>query len=520
MRKEAGLEGVWEERCPEDARILVVDDERDNLELMRAMLEPLGFEVETAESGEEALAIVEASAYDLVILDVMLPGMDGFDACRRMKESEDTACLPVVMVTALDGTEDRVRGIESGADDFLSKPVNRAELLARVRSLLRLKRAREGQEGAYRAVHSMGELGRSLLSDFLGGRMEVDVVMANLAAAVMRGRSGAGPSWVLAGWRGDGEESSLILVVRGSEGEAGARRVELAPEGLRPPSRFAGDSPAGRLLEAGEAREMLRPLLRERASTLPVEGGAAVVDDGQLFLMAGGYGVRAGPFELDVLEQLAVNSVYYRHISGLLVETENAFRYTISALARAAEANDEDTGQHILRVNEYAALLAEEMGLPAGEVETIGYSAQMHDVGKVHIHPDILRKPGRLTPAEFAKVKEHCEAGARILGDHPRLRAAAEIALTHHEKWDGSGYPRGLRGEEIPLAGRISAVADVYDALRSPRSYKPPFPHEKAVSVILEGDRRTEPGHFDPEVMEAFRRRQRDFAEIYRRLEG
>ena len=239
------------------------------------------------------------------------------------------------------------------------------------------------------------------------------------------------------------------------------------------------------------------------------------MDDGRLFLLAGGYGRSASRFELDALKHFALNSDYYRRIAGYIGETENALYYTISALARAAEANDEDTGQHILRVNEYAALIATEMGLPEREVEMISRSAQMHDVGKVHIHPDILRKTSKLTPEEWVIMKTHCEEGARILGDHPRLRMAAEIASTHHERWDGTGYPRGLKGEEIPISGRICIMADIYDALRNARSYKPAFSHEKSASIILEGDGRTEPGHFDPRVLEAFRRRQRDFEKIY-----
>jgi HD-GYP domain-containing protein (c-di-GMP phosphodiesterase class II) len=133
----------------------------------------------------------------------------------------------------------------------------------------------------------------------------------------------------------------------------------------------------------------------------------------------------------------------------------------------------------------------------------------------MHIHPDILRKPGKLSREEWEIMKTHCEEGARILGDHPHLRMAAEIASTHHERWDGTGYPRGLKGEEIPVSGRICIVADIYDALRSARSYKPAFSHDQTAKIILEGDGRTEPGHFDPRALEAFRRRQRDFEEIY-----
>ncbi len=174
------------------------------------------------------------------------------------------------------------------------------------------------------------------------------------------------------------------------------------------------------------------------------------------------------------------------------------FYYTISALARAAEANDEDTGRHIQRVNKYAALVASELGLPAREVEAISRSAQMHDVGKVHIHPDILRKTSKLTPEEWEIMKTHCEAGARILGDHPRLRVAAEIASTHHERWDGTGYPRGLQGEEIPISGRICIVADIYDALRSARSYKPAFSHDQAAKHHPAGGRKDRTGPLRP----------------------
>ncbi|WP_287153076.1 HD domain-containing phosphohydrolase [Candidatus Solincola tengchongensis] len=162
--------------------------------------------------------------------------------------------------------------------------------------------------------------------------------------------------------------------------------------------------------------------------------------------------------------------------------------------------------------------MAEEIGLLSREVETIGYSAQMHDVGKIHVHPDILRKKGPLTAEEWEEIRKHCEAGAHILGNHPRLAVAAEIALSHHEKWDGSGYPRGLREEEIPLTGRIVALADVYDALRSRRSYKPGLSHQKAVEIILQGDGRSMPDHFDPRVLDVFRKRERDFAAIYERL--
>ncbi|MBW1940654.1 MAG: HD domain-containing protein, partial [Deltaproteobacteria bacterium] len=195
-------------------------------------------------------------------------------------------------------------------------------------------------------------------------------------------------------------------------------------------------------------------------------------------------------------------------------ETEEAFFYTIQALARASEASDEDTGNHIIRVGSYARTIAERLGLPETFCKQIYYFAQMHDVGKIHIPTDILCKPGKLTEKEWAIVKGHCKTGAKIIGDSPNLQMAREIALTHHERWDGSGYPAGLKGNEIPLAGRITMLVDIYDALRCERAYKPAFDHEKSFAIITWGDSRIQPTHFDPQLLEAFKNVHKKFKEI------
>ncbi|MFC1583072.1 HD domain-containing phosphohydrolase [Candidatus Neomarinimicrobiota bacterium] len=224
---------------------------------------------------------------------------------------------------------------------------------------------------------------------------------------------------------------------------------------------------------------------------------------------------RVGELEAQVLKSLTVYAQSLKLISDQVRETEDAFLYTIEALARAAEANDEDTGQHIHRVNEYSRSLAEKMGMDAEFVRSIHYSAQMHDVGKIHVHPDILRKPGKLTKQELGRMMLHPTAGAQILGGAPRLEMARQIASGHHEKYDGGGYPQGLTGEDIPLAARIVTMADIYDALRQERSYKPSFSHEKAFQIISEGDGRVNPENFDPQVLDAFREIHDQFDEIY-----
>ncbi|MFO7819787.1 MAG: HD domain-containing protein [Halanaerobacter sp.] len=193
----------------------------------------------------------------------------------------------------------------------------------------------------------------------------------------------------------------------------------------------------------------------------------------------------------------------------------DAFSYTTDALARAAEADDKTTGNHIRRVNEYSKLIAEDLGLSQDFVNKIYTSAQMHDVGKIHVPNRILNKTDDLTDEEFATIQEHTVYGAEIIGDSDYLDMAAKIALNHHECFDGSGYPHQKQGEEIPLAARIVKLTDIYDALRSPRPYKPAFSHEKTYQIIVEGDGRVEPSHFDPEVHASFIRLDQKFDQIY-----
>jgi len=209
--------------------------------------------------------------------------------------------------------------------------------------------------------------------------------------------------------------------------------------------------------------------------------------------------------------------VYANHAAAV-IEDLKLTEYIIFSLARAAEANDEDTGNHILRVGEYCSVLALELGLPAATVYALRLQATLHDVGKIHVSPAILKKNGSLTDEEWLEMKLHPRYGSKIIGDHPMLMLAKEIALAHHERWDGGGYPFGLKGDEIPLVARIMNIADQYDALRSKRVYKPAFDHAKTCSIILEGDGRTKPEHFDPEVLAAFKNTTAAFEQIYERL--
>lgn len=207
-------------------------------------------------------------------------------------------------------------------------------------------------------------------------------------------------------------------------------------------------------------------------------------------------------------------------IRKLLGNLEDAYAESLECLATAAEYKDPETGNHIRRIGTYAQVIAAALGWSKDRQNMISLAAPLHDAGKIGTPEIVLLKPGKLNRDEVVIMKEHAEIGQRILSQskHPIMRMAASIAGGHHERWDGGGYPLGLKGTEIPLEARIVAVVDVYDALRSKRPYKPGFDQEKTLSILLEGDGRTEPGHFDPEILDMFKLNTDKFAQIFGRL--
>ena len=194
-----------------------------------------------------------------------------------------------------------------------------------------------------------------------------------------------------------------------------------------------------------------------------------------------------------------------------------SFVETIYTLMRAAEYRDDETGVHVKHISFYARKLSEKLGMDETFRETIFYASPMHDIGKIGIPDHILLKPGELTPEEWDSMKSHTTIGAKILESQtsPYLAMGHDIALSHHERWDGSGYPLGIKGKGIPLPARIMQICDVYDALRSKRPYKPAFGHAMTMRIITRGDGRTEPSHFDPKVLAAFQSYASNFEDIF-----
>jgi putative two-component system response regulator len=332
------------------ATLLLVDDNTANLQVLRETLDGLGYKLLIAKNGRSALEIVRKAGPDLILLDIMMPEMDGYEVCRTIKADAAVRHLPVIFLTAMADAGDEAKGLALGAVDYITKPINPELVRARVRNHLELKRHRD--------------------------RLE-DLV---------------------------------------------------------------------------------------RLKTREVQLTQAVM---------------------------------------------------IESLATLAEYRDPETGGHIKRTQNYVKALAVHLksharfreALDEETIELLYLSAPLHDVGKVGVRDHILLKAGRLDDTEFTEMKRHTLFGEEALrrteqklGKSTFLRHAREIAGSHQEKWDGSGYPRGLRGDEIPVSGRLMALADVYDALISKRVYKPPMPHEKAVAIIREG-RGT---HFDPDVVDAF----------------
>ncbi|MCQ4347331.1 two-component system response regulator [Pseudomonas stutzeri] len=352
--------------------ILVVDDNPNNLVLVSNLLKQ-EYRVKVANNGEAALRIAAATDQpDLILLDIMMPEMDGYAVCRALKADERLRDIPVIFLTARTSIEDEELGLQLGAVDYIIKPISPPVMLARVRTHIRLKAS----------------------NDF-----------------------------------------------------------------LRSKSAFLEE----------EVRRRIR-------------------------------------------EVLAVQDV------------------TIEMMASLAETRDNETGNHIRRTQHYVRTLAEQLRhhprfadyLDAENIELLFKSAPLHDIGKIGIPDSILLKPGHLDQREFDVMKTHTSLGGEAIARAeqmagrpvPFLRIAKDIAFSHHEKWDGSGYPQGLAGDDIPVAARLMAIADVYDALISSRVYKAPMSHEEAVKIISAG----KGSHFDPDVTDAFLERQRTFQDIAARF--
>jgi response regulator RpfG family c-di-GMP phosphodiesterase len=262
------------------------------------------------------------------------------------------------------------------------------------------------------------------------------------------------------------------------------------------------------------------PMSRELAQLLAIDGteppsNFVAVQADHRIVLAAGYPWEVGTYELPLLRAMHRHWLVFERLRADAAKIEEAFFKTMDALAVAAEFYDTGTGVHIRRVGTLSGRLAGLAGQDSMFVKGITQAAKVHDVGKITIPLKILSKPSSLTDEEMAVMKRHAANGAHVLGDSPHLGLARSIALNHHENYDGSGYPHGLVGENIPLEARIVRLMDVYDALRSERHYKPPFSHTESIRTLIDGDDRVERGSFDPELLDLLIANGRELSELY-----
>ena len=514
-----------------DARVsvLVVDDEPTNRAVCRGCLEKAGYRVEQAVNGYSALDKVNTALPDVIIMDVVMPDMDGLECTRRLKARADTRDIPIIVLSARSKGDDVLAGLEAGADEYLTKPIRTAELLMRVRSMAGLHRERQNLLESYRV---RGEHVRILacLVEYcraIGASHQLDEVLehtVNAAAEVLQSRR-------------------ISIMLPNPEGNRLAVRRSLGAnqetiQGVEVP---LGEPIAGRVFASGESFVIntdaeLQSNVRDYKSpffaSVPLISTPLNASNKILGVLNVTDRIGNEPFEPHQLEYVeliakvtatAIHDIYGREAH------DQASDSIMVALARLAEHRDRDTGLHVDRVTMYCHMLADTLRATEKYRDTIDdafmhnilRSAPLHDIGKVAIPDHILLHPGRLSPDQTAVMQTHTTAGADTLQSLIErtpgvdfLVMAADIAHYHHEWYDGTGYPKGISGEDIPLAARITALADVYDALTTKRVYKDAFTHDKSVAIILEGSGT----QFDPTVVEAFLTREKEFAELAKSL--
>ena len=500
-------------------RILCVDDELLNRTIVRDMLDSARFQFLEAENGLDALNILQDHVVDIILLDINMPGIDGFEVCRRIKANDQLRHIPVIMVTALTDTEDRIKGIEAGAEDYINKPFNEAEVLARINMLLKVKELNEKLIDAYTTIKDLTLFGEAIIQTFQASDFNllfsIDSIVSQLI--LKNGGSAAKPTSIILGVEGDDNECNFY---RYSYEHGKMNRIPLElPEQSCAPSSVGSGKPAVNFFNRQELEKSpyMNLITHLKEAGTSVDNMVSYASP-SLSLYALNYKSEVSTYEATVLESLVMQALFLKSLSEQVTETEGAFNYTVYSLARAAEIQDEDTGDHIMRVGAYCSTLAEKLSMSDRFTRNIRVQATLHDIGKLNTPRRILQKPGKLNTKEWDEMKRHTLHGAQIIGEHKRFGMGKTIALTHHEKWDGTGYPNGLAREQIPMEGRIMALADTYDALRSIRVYKPAFGHDDACRIILEGDDRTIPEHFDPDVLDTFKENRDEFEEIFEEI--
>lgn len=492
-------------------KILVVDDEEGILDVTEAFFERKGYQVYTAENGARAMDIVNREKLDCVFTDINMPVMDGLELAERIRHIEST--LPVVVMTGYPSLENTIQTLKNGVVDYLIKPVNLEQMELTLRRILRERglfvenlilkeeverreRLRQLNNELIKKVEDVNTLNR-VMEDFAAIDSSYEIFNKVVRLGVEELKADRVFFHVYSE-----QDSSLVLVDK-----AGA-------ENKKYPASYSTDIPEQ---EKAFIIESLgsdhTPCLIADAAGIPSMGGqvhsfmvAPLKIRDKIFGVVSAY-IFQGPRFFGEQDIYYLSFITQKAASGIeniaLYENiyENLFS-TLFAFVTALEVRDLYTRKHSTRVARVSHLIAGEMGCTEEELDMINVAGSLHDIGKIGIRDDILLKPGRLTQDEYEKIKEHPAIGADIISKLGLWGREAQIIRHHHERFDGTGYPDGLKGEQIPKLARILSVADSYDAMASDRAYRRKMDKNVVLDIIIKNSG----SQFDPVVVDAFLR--------------
>ncbi|MFM2416440.1 MAG: hypothetical protein RL385_1163 [Pseudomonadota bacterium] len=470
----------------ETARILVVDDEQVIREILADFLSMEGFWVRTAEDGSAALVELSRNQYDLVLSDLKMPVMGGLELLKAI--TEHTPNVVTVIMTGFGTVETAIDAMKKGAYDYILKPFKVEEVVHTIR------RGLEKQRLTAENIRLKEALSLYKVSEAIASSLSLDGVMSTVTDAALH----------------ELDADAVTVLLDDGEGSFFERAREAHP-------RFTGDGDLGELSTAALAEYFQedKPLRLQGAEGLrffarqPKALGlqSLLVTPLRIHNRTIGYlgalsftrGKRFDEGQRKLLSIVASRAAASIENARLYQDLKSTFHQTIKGLASAIDKMDRYTAGHSERVAAYAQILAIKLGLPPGDVEIVRQSALMHDVGKIGCVMN-LNKPGKLTHEEYAIFQRHPVFGRDILEPISFLHPLIPGVYMHHERWDGNGYPLGLKGQDIPLFARIISVADTYDAMTSDRAYRKALPHEVAIREINE----CSTSQFDPDVAQNF----------------
>ena len=498
--------------------ILIVEDEQINLLVLKMSMEKNGYTTIQASDGDEALKLIEENHPDLILLDVMMPGKDGFEVCSIVKSNPATRNIKIILLTALNARKDIDKGIECGVDDFISKPFNEKELLFRVGSLLRIKNLDSYITSQNVYIHDFEEMTNRLLSDSEKKDTNFELYEINLIRKVLIPEySEARPP--------EGVYFSLSLIDSSSTGsyfsvvEGKVLQKDLilpiSRESLSPAGIWKDDVLISNWRSASENLDNYQKLLpKELLDEAGEVHNLLYYDNETIKILLVNFNNDVQAFDITTFQHLVQLSKTIIKILEHMKKSENIYHALSKSLSKIAEIRDGSEGKHV-RVGKICGILCSTMESSEVFIFQLQEAVALFDIGKLLIDQSILLKNGALNDSEMKLVHKAPEFAEIILGSEPRLLAAKEIASGLYEKWDGSGYPRGKKGEEIPFSARIVSLANIYDSLRSQRNYRAGFTHEEAVKIISSGDERVKPEHFDPKVLSAFINAEKQISDCY-----